>query len=214
MPSAAKTVFDSNITRVDDVLSFHDKNINPAVGPPPGRDRSLVLGAITLVYASWEAYIEQVAIEVVGFMATHLDPADVPVDARDALAEKVDPWGMAGDGWRQAWKDLIELEMLGDGSSSFGLNNAKPWPVITKYKFVGLDPFLNVSWQNKATQAVKSSLAALVELRGQVVHTATAPQGAGLNRVRDDKDLVTRVVDLVDKSLGTQASKLVGQPPW
>lgn len=214
MPSAAKTVFDSNITRVDDVLSFHDKTINPAKGTPPGRDRSLVLGAIALVYASWEAYIEQVAIEVVDFMATHLDPADVPVDARDALAEKVDPWGMAGDGWRHAWKDLIELEMLGDGSSSFGLNNAKPGPVITKFKVVGLDPFLNVKWQKKSTQAVKSSLNALVELRGQVVHTATAPKGAGLKRVRDDKDLVTRVVDLVDKSLGAQASKLVGHPPW
>lgn len=214
MPSTALGVFGSNLTRVDHVLSFHDKKQNPKVGPPPGPDRSLVLGAITLVYASWEAYIEQVGVEVVEFLADRLEPAKVPQSVRDQLTAEAEPWALAGEGWRKEWKELVERHALGDGSADFGLNTAGPRQVIKLYRIVGLDPFLNVKWQNRTVNSVKQSLAALIRLRGQVVHTANVPSGVGLTRAEKDKDFIDRLAGHVDQTLCDQATELAGIAPW
>lgn len=214
MPSDASGVFASNISRVDDVLSFHSKEQDAAAGPPPGPDRSLVLGAIALVYASWEAYIEESAVEVTAFLATHLEPDEVPTSARDELIAEAKPWALAGDGWRQEWKDLVSRRALGVGTKGFGLNTAGPHQVIELFNSVGVDPFMDVAWQNMNAQSVKNRLAKLIQDRSAIVHTAQAPAGVGLNTARGYRDFSERLVERVDVTLSSQAGALVGSAPW
>jgi hypothetical protein len=212
--SSASTVFSANLQRVDDVLSFHAKSINPEKGSPPGPDRSLVLGAVALVYASWEAYIEQVAVEAVDHLSRELRPDQVPDSVQQKLAGIGSPWALAGDGWRAEWRALIRSEALGEGTSAFGLNTASADKVRKLFRSVGVKPFEGVSWQNANTTTVKKRLGKLVSARGQIVHTATAPNGVGLNSAREHRDFADRLVGAVDKRLSAQIRDLGAPKPW
>lgn len=214
MASQARGTALQNLGRVDDILSFHNKELDPAVGPPPGPDRSLVLGAIALLYAAWEAYVELVAVEATAHLSTILEPANVPGSVRTALQAETDAWDLVGDGWRQAWRDLVERKALGTGTNDFGLNTAGPQQVLALYATVGLDPFLEVSWQNMSNGAVRQRVAALVRDRGTIVHTAQTPAGVGLNSARTYRAFVERVIDRVDETLSAQALTLSGASPW
>lgn len=214
MPSASFGIYEANAQRVDDILSFHDKELNAAAGPPPGPDRSLVLGAIALTYASWEAYIEQVAVEVVTFLAGALTPQTVPTSVQQELMARYGGWDLAGDGWRTKWTELVSERFLGTGTNGFGLNTASPGTLLQIFSCVGLNPFANVSWQNMGGQAVKDRLSDLVVTRGTIVHSAQAPQGVGLNAARDFRNFSRRLVQAVDSSLSTQALGLAQHAPW
>ena len=215
MPSAAVGACNSNLERVDDILSFHDKELNPAVGPPPGRDRSLVLGAVVLLYAAWEAYVEQVAVELTDFLAGHLAPANVPASVTDALAAQSKPWDLAGDGWRTEWKAMVKKKAVGSGGTGdFGLNTAGPGQIIGLFALVGVDPFGAVNWQNMSTAAVKTKISALVRDRSEIAHTAQVPAGLGLNTARTYRDFVARLVEKFDEKLGTKGAALAPAAPW
>lgn len=213
MPSQARGTALENLARVDHILSFHSKELDPTVGPPPGPDRSLVLGAIALLYAVWEAYVELVAVESTAYLSTSLQPAAVPGTVRTALQAETDPWDLVGEGWRQAWRDLVKRKALGAGTNDFGLNTAGPHQVLTLYDTVGLNPFHEVSWQNMSNAAVRQRVAELVRDRGTIVHTAQPPEGVGLNTARIYRSFVERLIDRVDATLSAQALTLTGNSP-
>lgn len=214
MPSSASVASATNLSRVDDILSFHSKTTSPTKGPPPGKDRSLVLGAVALVYASWEAYIERVAVEVTTYLASTLPPAAVPSTARACISNAAVPWDLVGDGWRTRWTEVVTRLAIGSGPNDFGLNTAGPRQVVHLFEAVGLSPFDKVSWQKMNTASVKKKLASLVRDRGEIVHTGVAPTGIGLNTARGYRLFIEQLIARVDSSLGSQATGLAGASPW
>lgn len=126
-----------------------------------------MLGAVALVYASWEAYIERVAVEVTTYLASTLPPAAVPSTARACISNAAVPWDLVGDGWRTRWTEVVTRLAIGSGPNDFGLNTAGPRQVVHLFEAVGLSPFDKVSWQKMNSASVKKKLASLVRDRGR-----------------------------------------------
>lgn len=212
MPSAAKAVLDQNLTKVDDILSFHDKVQNPAVGAPPTADRSLVLGGAVLAYAAWEGYVELLAIEATDHLADHLAPNDVEATVKAKVEAK--SWDLAGDGWRQVWKDRVKLKAYGDGVKKFGLNDANTAGVQDLFALVGFDPFVGVSWQNMSPDQVQAKLDTVYTVRCQIAHTALAPDTFGINDARGYRDFIARLAQLFDESVRSKVFDKTHNTPW
>lgn len=217
MASQARAALTTNLGTVDDIAWFHQKQQVAAAGPPPNRDRSLVLGATAVLYAAWEGYVEQLAMDAVSWLAPQIPLADVPAGVRATLEglDGVGAWDFAGDGWRNLWIQAVRDRAVGDGSSTFGLNTAGPRQVTDLYRlYVGYNPFTDVSWQNANTETVRRRLTLLVRERGTIVHTAQAPANYGINRFRNHRSFVERLADHFDARAFDQLSALGGGAPW
>ena len=216
MPSAARTALTGNLSTVDDIIWFHQKQQAPGAGAPPNRDRSLVLGATALLYASWEGYIEQLAISAVEWLAPRLDSGAVPAKVRSTLENGgATAWDFAGDGWRDVWKKAVREHAVGDGTATFGLNTAGPRQVTKLFEeYVGYHPFTDVSWQNANAQTVRRRLTKLIQERGTIVHTAQGPQNYGIIRYRSHRQFVERLADRFDDRSKDQLAQLGGAQPW
>lgn len=169
--------------------------------------------SVAFAYAAWEAYIEDVAIEVTEFMADDIDAEHVPATAQKAIDDpktKPSAWELlVHPGWRRLWVKRVRLAAKGDETQNlYGLNTARESQVRGLFELVGLDPF-------RATQ--KDELAALdllVTERGTVVHTATTPDDFKKGNAKKHRDLVLALADAVDETLRTQAHALTGKYPW
>ena len=212
MPSDAKEVLEKNLTKVVDILSFHDKVQNPAVGAPPTASRSLVLGGAVLAYAAWEGYVERLAIEACTRLADHLAPDQVEAAVKQKI--KAEAWEMAGDGWRNVWKERVHLKAYGDGADKYGLNDANTAGVRSLFELLGFDPFDGVSWQHMNPVQVQAKLDTVYTVRCQIAHTAEAPDAFGINDARDFLDFVDRLAKLFDESVRTKVFAKTGVAPW
>jgi hypothetical protein len=92
VPSQSLLAAQANLGVVNDILSFHSKEKNPAPGAPMTADASLVLGATALLYAVWEAYTEDLAIELVD--GTH-SGGHGPAGISDGAGRPWSAWVMA-----------------------------------------------------------------------------------------------------------------------
>jgi hypothetical protein len=216
MPSAARQALAGNLATVDDIIWFHQKQQVPGAGAPPNRDRSLVLGATALLYASWEGYVEQLAICAVEWLAPRIEPANVPAKVRATLDNGgATAWDFAGGGWRNVWLSAVREHAVGDGAATFGLNTAGPRQVTKLFEeYVGYHPFAQVSWQNANADTVRRRLAKLVRERGTIVHTAQGPQNYGIARYRNHRQFVERLADRFDDYAKEQLAQLGGADPW
>lgn len=216
MPSTALQTAQTNLQRVSDILSFHTKEKNPGVGAPPPADASLVLGATALTYAAWEAYVEDLAIEVVAFLSKTIPVSKVDDEVRTKIAENVPKWSLAGSGWRKVWRDQVYVFARGTlGTKNFGMNTADAETVLKLFALVGVQPFRDVRWKNATTSQVKDRLQSLVRDRGTVVHTAQLPTKYGLNNARRHREFVDRLLVKLDATVEAQVTKIAGgKAPW
>jgi hypothetical protein len=216
VPSQSLLAAQANLGVVNDILSFHSKEKNPAPGAPMTADASLVLGATALLYAVWEAYTEDLAIELVDVLSKGLTPAKVPTPLRKKIVNGATKWDLAGDGWRSVWRKRVKDYARGtDAPGSFGMNTAGPANVSELFSLIGVLAFHEVSWSNATTKQVKDRLQKLVRDRGDVVHTAKPPYpGYGINQARAHRDFVTRLMPNFDKSIGKSGTAVLGTSVW
>lgn len=182
-------------------------------GAPNAKEATMYAASVAFAYAAWEAYIEDVAIEAVRHLATEIDPANMPVTARDAIHNlKPSPtaWTLTvHPGWRALWRDEVETRAKGDETKgSFGVNTAREAQVRTLFNIVGLDPFASVKKADLAT------LEDLVSARGSVVHAATTPEDFKKSKAKSYRDLVVRLTEAVDDTLCGQIMTLTSKAPW
>jgi hypothetical protein len=205
--SNALVAFKASLVHADNLI----EGTKTGRGRPSGKEASMFVASVALAYAAWEAYVEDVAVEVSSFLADHADAAMVPSSVRLEI-EKQSPtaWELTvHPGWKELWKARVQAQAKGDpDAGKFGMNTARIKQVIILFKSVGLD-FVSV-----IDPRDRSALEELVTARGAVVHSANTPVDFNKGVAKGYRDLVERVTKAVDESLRLQAEDLVGKSPW
>lgn len=192
---------------VDNVLSY----AKTGAGQPGRKEQSLFLASTAMAYAVWENYVEQVAIELVEFLAERTPPELVPDKPRQELSKK-DAWELAvHPGWRAMWVEMVRTRAVGSeyGATDYGLNTATASQVVKLFDYVGVAAFKDVD------PGVTTRLDQLVRERGTIVHTAQAPSATFRKAdARGWRDFVNELYQGFDISLRDQGKHLVGSEPW
>lgn len=171
----------------------------------------MFVASVALSYGAWEAYVEDVAIEVTRFLAEKVDPSNVPNSARVSIESgKPTAWELAvSPGWRHLWVSGVSRSAKGDEAANvFGMNTAGTRQIVRLSEAVGLDLLEGV------TKGDREAIDELVIARGKVVHTATPPDDFNKAKAREYRDLVLRVSGAVDSNLRSQCHSLTGEYPW
>jgi hypothetical protein len=206
--SQALTDLRTGLKAVDDVLSY----VKQTAGKPTKREKSLFVASVALSYAMWENYIEDVAIEVTGFLGDQLEPALVPAAVREWITKShPNPWDIAvHPGWRALWRADVERLAKGesDAEGEFGMNTANKRNVARLFERVGVDPFVEVSADDL------ERLDTLVRERGEIVHTGKAPKEFYKENATGWRGFVDEFAAKVDNACAAGASALVGKSAW
>jgi RiboL-PSP-HEPN len=100
--------FEENVKDVERLIELHEEFSGTERGRRVGVE-VLNKAAVVFMCAGWEAYVEDLADEVVQHYVNHLsETAQLPVDLRktvarelEAQSSKVAVWKLAGDGWKK-----------------------------------------------------------------------------------------------------------------
>ncbi|MGH9015247.1 MAG: hypothetical protein ACRDZ1_15125 [Acidimicrobiia bacterium] len=205
--SNASLLADEGLKIVDNVLSF----AKTGAGKPGKKEESLFLSSTAMAYAVWENYVEQVAIELVEFIASNIAPDSVPDRPKQELS-KNDAWHLAvHPGWRILWVDLVKTRALGSeaGTADYGLNTASTAQVTKLFELVGVVAFADLP------DGMTTHLDQLVRDRGTIVHTAQAPSPDFRKADATGwREFVRELYEAFDRSLREQSALLVGRAPW
>ncbi|MDO3618421.1 hypothetical protein Q3O97_21495 [Ralstonia pseudosolanacearum] len=185
-------------------------------GKPSIKERAIFAAAVVFTYGIWENFVEQLAIELTTNVATQIAPEKVPEQIRKLL-EKRSAWELAiTPGWRALWIDHVRLQAVGDDEDKFGMNTAKAGQVKHLLALSGVDdPYqkINVAIVPGhlpiAKKNVLEAINALVELRGEIVHTGKVPEPLRKGHVLAWRQFVEGAVDKIDESCRTQCKMLL-----
>lgn len=188
--SAASKNADKSMSVPAGLMSF----ANDRRGKPTNEQRTLYLGAIVFIYAVWENYVEEVALELARAASSLISPEAVPSGVQQLITKGATPWELSvSPGWRQLWVSRVEAMTVGDGSS-WGLNTASSKNVKAVFKALAINPLPDrlaapgktdrsgravrlpqrVSIREKDnTVDVRNCIDQLIMLRGEAVHTGT-----------------------------------------
>ena len=154
---------------------------------------SLYIASVAFIYAVWENYAEDLAIELTSVISEHLDASKVPDKVR-ALLESATPWELSvHPGWQELWRTAVRARAKGDDeSTSFGMNTANLSNVQSLLELTGVSPVPTkiaapgkkndqgatieipgtISVDKNDMIDTKNLLKQLISVRGEAVHTA------------------------------------------
>ncbi len=210
--TAARQSVESSLKVVDDVLSY----MKDTKGKPAAKERALFAAAVVFTYGIWENYVEQLAIELAQKVAEEIPPQKLPEKVRAPL-DKCTAWELAVfPGWRQLWVQKVKLHAIGGDADKYGLNTAKTGQVQNLLEQAGIKDAL----QGMDTSMIPEHLAQevtepaeavdrLVELRGKIVHTGTVPDDLRKSHVREWRQFVQVLMDVLDKRCRDQCKQLL-----
>jgi RiboL-PSP-HEPN len=163
------------LSDVDSLLKHHEKRAPGAArrpGPPSTDERPLIRSSVVLMYAAWEVYIEDGLIQAIEKLVINSTPSQLPGALRTFVRKFVeqDPWKLAGEDWRKATVEAVEIRVHGNpDSGSFGMNNANPKQINLLHRDVlGVLPLGSCKagkWD------VIEQLQELVDMRNDIAHT-------------------------------------------
>ena len=196
---------------VDNLLGF----VKDGQGKPSVKERALFAAAIVFTYGIWENYVEQLAIELSTKVASEIAPEKVPEQIRKLL-EKRNAWELTvTPGWRAIWIEYVKLQAVGDDEEKFGMNTAKAGQVKHLLSMAGVaDPYHGIDAAlvpehlPAAKKSVLDAINALVELRGQIVHTGQVPGTLRKGHVRNWRAFVEEAANKIDGACRAQCKLL------
>lgn len=199
---------------VDNILNF----AKSGAGKPSEQERALFAAAVAFTYGVWENFVEQLAIELSANVAKGIAPERVPERIRKIL-EKRSAWELTvTPGWRALWADHVKGQAIGeDGDDEkFGLNTAKSGQVKNLLALAGVDdPYQTIAparipaYLPAAKKTVPEAINALVELRGDIVHTGKVPDALLKGHVTAWRQFIDEATQKIDESCRSQCKKLV-----
>jgi hypothetical protein len=202
--STALDTFGKSVKHADRLIA----GTKVGVGKPSAQEVSMFVASVALTYAAWETFVEDSAVEVTEHLAGMIRPEVLPQSAREAIeGTKPTTWELAvHPGWQALWVARVRTLARGDvDSATYGMNTANEAQTRKLFQVVGLDPFRTVA------KADLIDLEALVRARGEVVHTASAPESFKKATAKGYRDLADRLVHAVDASLWKDVDAIVKQ---
>jgi hypothetical protein len=118
-------------------------------------------------------------------------------------------------GWRAIWLEHVTLQAVGDDDEKFGMNTAKAGQVKHLLSLAGVtDPYHSIDAtaipdhlpapKRTAVEAIN----ALVELRGQIVHTGQVPGTLRKGHVKNWRAFVEHAANKIDESCRAQCKAM------
>lgn len=210
-PTEARQSISDALGVVDNLLSL----VKNGQGKPSAKERALFAAAVVFTYGVWENFAEQIAIELAKHVSRGISAEKVPQQIRSVL-EKKTAWELTvTPGWRTLWAEHVRLKAIGDDEEKWGMNTAKAGQVENLLQLAGAQfPFQKIDTaiipkhlSNKAD--VKEAINALVELRGEIVHTGTVPDDLRKAHVHAWRGFVEGVTKAIDEACRQQCKSLV-----
>lgn len=185
-------------------------------GKPADKERALFAAAVVFTYGIWENFVEQLAIELATNVANEIIPEKVPDQIRKLL-EKRTAWELTvTPGWRTLWPEHVRVQALGDDEDKFGMNTAKAGQVKHLLSWAGVDdpytlikPSMVPEHLPPAKKSPMEAINALVELRGEIVHTGKVPSDLRKGHVLAWRRFVEVATDKMDECCRRQCKKLL-----
>lgn len=166
------------------------------------KEISLYMASVTFAYAVWENFVEEIAMELVTSLAHSTDglqPEQLRPHVRELIEDRATPWELAVEpGWRQLWIRRIKEMAVGEDGGGWGINAANFKNTKRLFKAVGINPL---------PDACKDRLDALVDLRGEIAHTAKTKTPIYKAEVGEWSDFVADLCSEVDVTSRKQCRK-------
>lgn len=197
---------------VDNILSY----VKESQGKPSVRERALFAAAVVFTYGIWENFVEQLAIELAACVGQEVRAENVPELMRKVL-DKKSAWELTvTPGWRALWIEYVRTQAIGDDEEKFGMNSAKAGQVKHLLSLAGVsDPYEGIPLSvvpdhlPASNKNVVEAINALVELRGEIVHTGKVPGSLRKGHVRAWRGFVASAADGIDDACRLQCKTLL-----
>ncbi len=216
MSSKARDTFEANAQDVARLLELHQE----VGGADRGRRTGLEVlnkSGIVLMCAVWEAYIEDLAAEVVEHYVDEATPEKLPPKLRETIGKELknqkdsdSPWKLAGRGWKRE----LKYRLKGLQAKRNATLNAPKAGVVDAFfeESIGIP---NVSskwrWQKMSIARAREKLDEFVTLRGDIAHRVNASTPVHKSRVEEFRDHVERLVALTDDYVNAQVRADIGK---
>ena len=208
--------FRSNLAEVTRLLDVHRQ----LTGTGPGRRRDVQVlnkSAVLLLVATWEAYVEDLAISACRFVVEHATSfRDLPEIAlvktsRRLINEKHDNsiWKLASDGWKNELLAQVEIE-----TSRLHSPDA---PNVDKLfqNAIGLKNLTkNYYWTGASRESVIKRLGNMIEMRGEIAHRVKASKSVTKSYVETNVNFVMRLGAISNNRVRTHTHGIVKMYPW
>ncbi|MCK4790546.1 MAG: hypothetical protein KAV87_42815 [Desulfobacteraceae bacterium] len=206
----------TNLSQIVRLLDIHTH----LTGAGPGRRRDVQVlnkSAVLLLVATWEAYVEDLAISACRFAVENAESFDqLPklalVKTSRRLEKEQDDnsiWKLAGDGWKNELIAQAELEASRLNSPDAEkvdilFDNTLGLRKLSKYWY----------WAGSSRENVTRRLSRLIETRGEIAHRVEASDPVTKTYVERNVDLVKRLGAISSNRVRGHISNLVGMNPW
>ncbi|WP_148040888.1 HEPN domain-containing protein [Montanilutibacter psychrotolerans] len=185
-------------------------------GKPSTKERALFAASVVFTYGIWENYVEQLALELAGHVATIIRPENVPEEVKKVL-EKKTAWELAiSPGWKELWLAYVREKAIGDDSDKFGMNTARAGQVKhllslagVKNAFDGVEDGIAPPHLDSKKRNAIDAVEALVTLRGEIVHTGKVPDELSKGRVIEWRGFIEQLTKKIDASCRTQCQAIL-----
>lgn len=204
----ARETFETNISDVQSLFDFHTELGGSGPGKKDPALDVLSRSAFVLTTAFWEAYCEDVVIEMINRLADDLqNPNHLPDDLKRHIAKAIAkdphdhaPWVLAGDGWARVLRDDA-TDITRSDDRRLGGPGSKA--VIKFFKdMLGIkDISADWRWAKNSSSDSRRRLDAGIETRNRIAHRGALSATLRKKNATDYKDLVARLVGQTDGSI-------------
>ena len=201
------------------ILVISDIHAN-LTGTSPGRRHDVQVlnrSAVLLLVATWEAYVEDLAISgcrmiVEGTEVYGQLPKRALVMTSRRLENQKDEtsiWTLAGDGWKNELLAQAEIE----ASKLHSPDAAKIEALFENT--LGLRSLSKTwHWAGSSRENVIRRLNTLIEVRGEIAHRGEASDSVTKAYVESSGDLVRRLAAITSNRVRDHISVITGANPW
>ncbi len=212
--------FKENLKDVDRLLDFHVK----IAGGTRGRKYEVEVlnkGALVLLVACWEAFVEEVAGSAFEFLLNNATnhsvfPAKVLSLASEPLRKAQDGrevWQLAGDGWK---KVLIDHRDRTLSKSINGFNTPRAENIDRLYEhLLGITGISrNWRWRGITPEQATKKLNDIISTRGSIAHKVKHSGYVYKKDVEDARKFILRLAVITNNRTCNHLKKLTKKKPW
>tara|TARA_R110002167_G_scaffold120156_1_gene297786 strand:- start:1290 stop:1997 length:708 start_codon:yes stop_codon:yes gene_type:complete len=215
-----RNVFRENVQEVARLLEIHSE----VSGSNRGRRHNLEVlnkSAIVLLVATWESYVEELAINSFDFLIKNsAKPEDIPRRVR-VLSSKnlknskneLDVWALADSGWVEVLKQHQESTIKKYVKT---LNTPRTSNIDEIFESLLDLKNLSDNWYWKGMSKVNShqKLEQLITLRGEIAHTVKASNSVTKSNILEYKEFLSRLATISHNKCNRHLLDICGKQAW
>ncbi len=203
------------VTQIDQLLEIHEQ----IGGSGPGGRRDLEIlnkSAVVLTCAFWEAFIENLAVEILLHFAKTAESTDaLPIELKKTVVNNLGkhelaPWTLAGDGWREILRERASRIARPDDRSLSTPCSTEIEAFVKKE--AGISDFTSSwRWNNVSAPQSRTRLDKFVMLRHAIAHRG-GPVDVTVSKkhAREGYSLISRLTQCSLKHVNTKTEEYTG----